>query len=669
MAGVTKQKLEEIKEGLTTVTGQIAGNKTDLENQLNAVKTSLDSIAAGVGRIEEEVKKDPPDPVHRKALQQVPALTKSLSDVASGLKRTFAKGACNRPGGGGGKFADHRLVARNCLSRCANRTTTYGKIAAEIISAIQGLVNFVATILDLTHPKKKEPSIADVVANAIGSAVGRGHSNLLTGVLNQLQHMEAGLDQLHQQKDDPTRHRTFENWSDVWKTVELPAGEGVNVRVDSMPSWLMDENNLSLDPDPLGEVFYLYLLAKGQYLRNWLSAMLLLNTWDAKNPDPGKPTLINGDFLVAQAQLNSVVKTEQTTLRALVPFAVRKAVGVIIGSQEEIISSQKGFALEKTEWPNQKLSGGSVKKVVAGPEGRVWSIHNVGELYCYKLDGQGKQLDFFRYPPPNHPSELTPVVDWGYIGVPHWGDICVALRGRRASEVHLLDREYKLGTAPECYFWDEDKVGDRQPWDRTFYDKMQQGPNGPLLCRYFIASPANSPNSMLQIAATPAGYLYCLTKEADLWYWDATPTANSMRRLDGPSIRTDGKDVKLSSGAERVYIFANQDIWYKSHADIARSGNRGWIPLEPPAKAPENKPMPDGWFYKSVTESEGGAILASIELPSIGKRFYMWHDGQWEVGSDKLWGEMLVTLPLDGHHTFKALRSKVAELLAPVQPA
>ena len=65
----------------------------------------------------------------------------------------------------------------------------------------------------------------------------------------------------------------------------------------------------------------------------------------------------------------------------------------------------------------------------------------------------------------------------------------------------------------------------------------------------------------------------------------------------------------------------------------------------------------------SVAESEGGAILANLELPGIGNRFYLWHDDEWEIGAANAYGRMLITLPPDSHETFNALKTKVSELV------
>jgi len=44
------------------------------------------------------------------------------------------------------------------------------------------------------------------------------------------------------------------------------------------------------------------------------------------------------------------------------------------------------------------------------------------------------------------------------------------------------------------------------------------------------------------------------------------------------------------------------------------------------------------------------AILAAIELPGIGRRFYVWHDDLWVIGANNVWGAMLVTLPPEKSH-------------------
>src|SRR5690606_14033753 len=156
------------------------------------------------------------------------------------------------------------------------------------------------------------------------------------------------------------------------------------------------------------------------------------------------------------------------------------------------------------------------------------------------------------------------------------------------------------------------------------------------------------------------GCLYLLTNDAKLWYWDATPApATSLRDLSGPSVTADVKDVQVSTGTERVYVFGNQDIWCKSHSDIARGANTGCTRIAPPSRAPDNRPMPAGWSYKSVVESEGGAVLANLDLPGIGNRFYLWHDDEWDIGAANAYGRMLITLPPDSHETFNALKTRV----------
>lgn len=647
-------QISQISHNLKALADDVGAGNQDLLGQGSQIQSQIEALAQGVGAIQRAVDKNPDDPVARKAMQQVPALASSLGGVAGGLRRVVLlrqQGASDQD-----VAAESLRITGSFLEIAATAAVIapppYGKIAAEIISAIQSLVNFVAAILDLAHPAKKEPSVAEIVDNAVRSAHGFAQRNLLNGVLAQLNHMHAGLAELHRQKSDPKRHRTFEKWPDIWDLVELPAGEGVDVRVDSMPSWLMDEKNLDLDPDPWGEVFYLYLLAKGQYLRNWLSAMLLLNQPDAGDSRIDASTfLVNGDFEVAAVQLGSIVKTEQSILRQLTPFAVRKAMGIIIGSRAELISSPKGFVFEGTEWPfTQQLSGGAITRVAAGPERRVWAVANQ-DLFFYLLDDKGRQKDFDRYP----------TRDVGSIVV---RDMSVAQSGRRTSEIHALPY-LRDGAAPEwpmCYFWDEGKVGNRQPWDTRFYDKMQKGG-----LRYRWVQPDTN---FAQIAATPAGYLYLLTNDARLWYWDATPAPNkSLRDLSGPSITAEAKDVQVSAGSECVYVFGNQDIWYKSHSDIARGANTDWTRIAPPSKAPDNRPMPAGWSYKTVSESEGGAVLANLDLPGIGNRFYMWHDGEWEIGASNAYGRMLITLPPDSHETFNALKSKVNELVGHGAPS
>ncbi|WP_439576295.1 hypothetical protein [Elioraea sp.] len=642
------ERIRKISHDLKALSDTMGAGNQDILGQGSQIQSQIEALAQGVGAIQRAVDKNPDDPVARKALQQVPALTNSLGGVAGGLRRVVLlrqHGASDQD-----VAAEALRITGSFLEIAATAAVIapppYGKIAAEIISAIQSLVNFVAAVLDLAHPAKKEPSVAEIVENAVRSVHGFAQRDLLNGVLAQLNHMHAGLAELHRQKSDPKRHRTFETWPDIWNLVELPAGEGVDVRVDSMPSWLMDEKNLDLEPDPWGEVFYLYLLAKGQYLRNWLSAMLLLN-----QPDPGDSQndastfLVNGDFEVAAVQLGSIVKTEQSILRQLTPFAVRKAMGVMIGSRAELLASPKGFVFEGTEWPfTHGLSGGAITKIAAGPERRVWAVAN-RDLFFYLLDDQGKQKDFDRYP----------TRDVGSIVV---RDMSVAQSGRRTSEIHALP-DLRDGAAPEwpmCYIWDEGKVGNRQPWDHTFYDKMQKGG-----LRYRWVQPDRN---FAQIAAAPTGCLYLLTSDAKLWYWDATPApATSLRDLSGPSITADAKDVQVSTGTERVYVFGNQDIWYKSHSDIARGANTDWTRIAPPSRAPDRRAMPAGWSYKSVAESEGGAIVANLELPGIGNRFYLWHDDEWEIGASNAYGRMLITLPPDSHETFNALKSKVNELV------
>lgn len=650
----TNLELERIKADLLALVKLVGQGNMALGEQAIALGRQVDDVATGVSVIQRATETDPKDGVARKALGQVPALTKSMGDVASGLKRVVL--LRDQKASDQDVAAEALRITGSCLEIAATAALIapppYGKIAAQIISAIQGLVTFVATILDLAHPAKKEPSVAEVVENVVRSVEGYTQRNLLNGVIAELNHMHAGLVELHRQKVEVPRLRSFATWPGIWDLVELPAGEGVDVRIDAMPSWLMDERNLDLKPDPWGEVFYLYLLAKGQYLRNWLSAMLLLDQRDAKDSTPDQGFLVNGDYLLAAAQLRSHVKSQQLILQELTPFAVRKAVGVIIGGDQEVLSSPNGFAPEGHKWPFIFLQrvpprfriGRTARatKLAAGTERRVWVLAEEA-LYFYALDDTANEKDFSWYPPDN-------------VAVPHMQDISVVQSGPRCSEVHFLAQAPEL--LVNLYGWDEGKVGNRQPYDTSFFSKMQEKPQRYRYLNY-------GGQDFAQIAATPAGYLCLLTSDAKLWYWDATPApGNPRREIPAPPIKAAAGNIKIASGSERVYVFGGQEIWHKQHADIARNANTEWQKLAPPRKAPEGKDMPAGWSYKSVAESEGGAVLANLALPDGSTRFYLAHDGEWQVGSaDARFCEMLITLPPVSHATFNALKSKVDELV------
>jgi hypothetical protein len=671
------------EQALDYVLGETIGGFNELADDygipsnhpVRLLNSDLQQMSKRVGELEDAAKaieasaqQKPHDPA-RKALKQLPALAGALGDVAGSLRSAVV---LRQQGGSDQDVAAESLrITGSCLEIAATAAVIapppYGKVAAAIIQAIQSLVNFVATILDLAHPAKKEPSVAEIVDNAVRSAHGFAQRNLLNGVLAQLNHMRAGLAELHRQKSDAKRHRGFETWPEIWNLVELPAGQGVDVRVDSMPSWLMDEKNLDLDPDPWGEVFYLYLLAKGQYLRNWLSAMLLPNQPDAGDGGVDDPKfLINGDFAVAAVQLNSIVHTEQSILRQLTPFAVRKAMGVMIGSQGELISSKKGFEFEGADWPfAQKLSGGAITHVAAGPGRRVWALANGGLFFCL-LNDKAIQQDFDRYPPGGVMAEQflenARVVERQV--EPKHHDLCVVRSGNRASNVHVLVSGLDRGqqVAPWVYRWDEEKVGTRQPWDRTFYEKMETAGVGGT---YAVGE-------WSCLAAGPGKCAYLLAKGSPprLKRFDHAQEAREKQPRDVtvPLGMAGARTLGLSASGDWLYVFGGQDIWYRAHDDIARGANTDWARIAPPTTAPDGRTMPAGWSYESVVESEGGALLATINLPGIGTRFYMWHDDAWDIGAANAHGRMLITLPLDSHATFNALKSKVDELVGEGQP-
>ncbi len=685
-----QKDIEQLKLELKSLADTVGAGNHDLATQSSRLQTQIEAVSEGIGVIQRATETNPDDPVARKALGQVPALTGSLGGVASGLRRVVllrAQGASDQD-----VAAESLRITGSLLEIAATAAVIapppYGKIAAQIISAIQGLVNFVATILDLAHPAKKEPSVADIVDKAVRSVHGFAQRDLLTGVLAQLNHMQAGLQELHEQKADPDRRRHFKKWPGIWNLVELPAGEGVDVRVDSMPSWLMDEKNLDLEPDPWGEVFYLYLLAKGQYLHNWLSAMLLLDQPDAEID--AKKFLINGDYKLAAKQLEFILKTEQSILRQLTPFAVRKAMSVHIGSHTKLHCSMKGFVFDGTEWPFVgNLSGSGYRKIVAGPGRRLWALADGGLYFCL-LDARGKELDHDRYPPGGSitlhvPEPNMPGLFMGRTGQitvsPKHHAVVIVPSAEGKSDIHVLASDWfaKDTDRTWVYRWDERKVDRRtdeglqpadrrKPWDQTFYEMMETPPRYTPSAGYEALSATPR-----EIAVSPSGtvYLDAGGGNNDLCYFGLLEQPGvsrkrvNMGREHMPQVFAEKRIAPhLAQSSERLYCFGGQYIFYRRYTDIARSANNDWTRISPPTKAPGGRPMPSGWSYRSISESEGGAVLASLELPGIGDRFYMWHDGDWEIGAAGVYGAMIITLPPDSHETFNALKGKVDELVA-----
>jgi hypothetical protein len=400
-----------------------------------------------------------------------------------------------------------------------------------------------------------------------------------------------------------------------------------------------EDNWQNLSPDKWVTVFEYYVQARQQYLKLYYDALQLLKP-QRKLEDEGE-ICDNPDFQVGYDTLDSVNETERKFLKEITPIAVRKAMS-FNGNTLGVWISKVGFS-PATTGPGQMVwnrgPGDKYNKIVAGPGRRLWGVNSLGQIVTFPVNDDatsGVLREFTEY----------------QVGT--FIDLCVVPCGGEVSEVHALMKDQKK-LVVAFFTWDEAKP-DQQAKDG--WDKRIEGAR-----RYNLkdaAPPANV--QCISVAASPEGFLYLLDTSWFLWYWND----KTCRRLRAPTLISEGaKGLGLYASMANLYVFGGTGIAYKSHDDIKKGEHIAWSRIDPPGASAETTPMPLNWYYTSLNETVGGALLASIYSAPTGTayqhRWYLWADGKWTRN-------MLFTapgpssfgaFPLNCHASFNALKDAV----------
>jgi hypothetical protein len=262
-------------------------------------------------------------------------------------------------------------------------------------------------------------------------------------------------------------------------------------------------------------------------------------------------------------------------------------------------------------------------------------------------------------------------------------DLCVVPLGAQISMVVVLKKiqpgplvRDRVSSPVASFFWDEGQ--DPGPGGVKFWATPTPLPysyktDGYGADPWLTAGVYAGTLRMTKIAASPGGGLYLLSpsvpfddpRSSYLYYWDHEgahrvrdmPLLTDVTNYDGHSKTV---DLGMSASRDKVYIFGPRRICYKNHGDI-KNPRIPWSWISPPGTSPETTPMPDGWFYTCLNETEGGQLLATIRVP--GKEWpngswYKW-DGKWER-NNSWWSDTLFgAFPLPCHARFNALKAAV----------
>lgn len=685
-----------ITKQMTQVTNDVAtlnNNATAAAGKLVTLRANNNALAAGLLSIDGELKKltapDPLGSVKRDAerLGAMPVVTKSLGGIAGNLKNIILLSQNN---GNPKDIAAESLRMTGSVFEVAATICKmggpYGKLAGEVLSALQGLCDMVAMILGLTNEKQEEPSLQDVLTNVIKSDRGFNKLDMIRGTYRELDSIAVRLQKMTQQHRETGR--TFKSWEAVWIEAGVPGGSGYYSKFGEIQSWLEDPANLELDPDPWDDVLYVYAIAMRRYVENYVAALIL-----APRFSPDDSNKLHPEHETQVVGLEHELSQEGEFLKRITKIATRKAPSFHIGTDSCIYGSKYGFRAEREHWPAAKQGTGSLfTKLAMGPGGRLWALAGGSLLYTHMTDknGQFVNRDAAKWPP---------------LGSSELGDLAVAPRGGAASDVlGLRTASNTMSSELVCHYpWDEDdfdkmaRHGD--PFDpRSAVTKLflnqnniannvttaQQVMEAGRPRRYAqdafknpVGPDAAERASFRHIAAAPSGQIYLIDQNLALWHWNATAfteitSAPPLSKYDGTYPGgTSPVGLAVHAGSDGLYIYGCQGIQYKTYATLHADGdNSEWTTISPP-HAPGDQirvgdkwewpKMPTEWYYRSLTESEGGTLLVSIVIPGVSEgRVFRWSDGEWEVGAPTVIARGIVTARLGSHDVLNAFRNMVA---------
>jgi hypothetical protein len=608
---------------------KISDNDRDEQNKrMNGRIVALD---LKVDEIHKNTKPDRPD-VGAKVADTFNAMGNAATGLANGIRLVQDGG---NPQEAAAEFLRSSGAILKTVGQLAKLGGPYGKIAGEVLEALQGLCDFVATILNLSQKKEPEQTLSEVIRGELRDAFGQRKCDDLFGVLMNFEVMGDQAKQAFKEIRDGKK-LPVKTWQDaVAEATALIGGGGEAMALNSARHWLEDDTNI--ESKYWLDVFELYILAQRKCLDTWQCALCLVD----KEHDE--------ELRIGFAGFKVYIDQQQDFIAAIAPVAVSKVMGFHIGGgrhDKTVYIRKGGFAAKAGAGVWKGAEGWNYDKVASSP-GRLWLLSN-GQVGTIPIDDEANAMYGLR--------------GFNEYATDYFIDLCVVPRrptdkepnSGQVSEIHALRKIQPDNEPAAVYFfpWDEATSAQqaKDGWDKR---KSVFGRRYKLAARLPVVK-------FTKIAASPDGYLYLWSAERQtLFYWD-DKEIRPMAHPVGASL------FALSASNDKLYILGPRQIAYKLHSDINATiseAAKGWtvVPAPPPAMN-----LPRDWCYKSVEETEGGALLVTIcdDSNSTYGHFYKWADGKWVADPERgrYAGFQLGALPLRCHDTFNALKTAMQGL-------